>query len=197
MTITPEAKSIFARVTAACGAALMLSCAYGVASTASSRERAGGEPAQTLTRPVDLDTWPTVGVTMRMTEADPNLPAQMRQVQMAPDDYAHFVEALAYPDGAAFAVTIYGVRRDATHTPQFFQAEREVAFAMEVIDRSHPDGRRFYVFDAGQDSASALPPGNECSSCHTARGSFDGTFAHAYPAMARRLPGSAGESRAR
>jgi len=144
-------------------------------------------PSGDVERPADLDLWPTLGVTVRMSRMDESLPGQMRHVQMDPAAYATFRAERAYPDGAAFAVTFYDVVRENSHTPPFYRAADEVAFAMEVIDRAHPDGRRFYTFAPGETRASPLPPGNACAACHNARGAFDGTFSDAYPAIQTRV----------
>ncbi|GAM98441.1 hypothetical protein U91I_02074 [alpha proteobacterium U9-1i] len=138
---------------------------------------------QTLSRPADLALWPSLGTTVRTDPTNPTLPRQMRHVQMAPSAYENLVRTLQLADGATFAVTFYGVEHDTTHTPSLYFAQREQALALEVIDRAHPDGRRFYVLPAGQPSAAPLPPGNECAVCHAERGSFDGTFAHMYPTL--------------
>ena len=138
-----------------------------------------------LTRPADLETWPTLGTTLRMSAENPEQGWQMRHVQMAPAALRSFIASGQYPDGATFSATLYGVALETTHTPNFYHAEQEAALVMEVIDRAHPDGRRFYVFAPGVTMATALPAGNECAVCHAARGSFDGTFGDFYPTIAR------------
>lgn len=153
---------------------------------------AAGPPAQSqrradpheAIRPADVVTWPTLGTTVRMDPATGSTPRQFRHVQIAPADFEAFVRTRAFRDGTTFAVSFYGATLDASHTPNLYHAGREQAFAMEIIDRAHPDGRRFYVFAAGATHAAPLPPGNECAVCHAAQGSFHGTFAHMYPAMA-------------
>jgi hypothetical protein len=138
----------------------------------------------TLTRPADIAFWPTLGSTMRTDGTPAATPRQLRHVQMESSAYRRLVETLRLSDGDTFAVLFYGVEHDTTHTPSLYYAQREQALAMEVIDRAHPDGRRFYVFTRDQTNASPLPPGNECAVCHAARGTFDGTFAHMYPTLA-------------
>lgn len=138
-----------------------------------------------VSRPGDVEAWPTVGTTVRLDRTDHATPWQMRQVLMAPRDYESFVSTREYADGTTFAVLFYPVVLDAAHTPPLYHAQAEIAFVMEIIDRSHADGRRFYTFAPGATRAAPLPPGNDCAVCHNARGSFDGTFAHMYPALAR------------
>lgn len=137
-----------------------------------------------LERPADLEVWPTVGATVRLDREQ--APQQMRQVLIAPDDYAHFRRTGAFKDGTTFAVIFYPVALDSSHQPPLYYARSEQALAMEVIDRTHPDGRRFYTFAPGSTRAAPLPAGNACAACHNAQGSVDGTFAHLYPGLARR-----------
>lgn len=137
-----------------------------------------------LERPADLEVWPTVGTTVRLDREQ--TPQQMRQVLIAPDDYAHFRRTGAFKDGTTFAVLFYPIALDSSHQPPLYYAQAEQALAMEVIDRTHPDGRRFYTLAPGSIRAAPLPAGNACAACHNARGGVDGTFAHLYPGLARR-----------
>ena len=66
-----------------------------------------------------------------------------------------------------------------------YAEDKEVFFGIEVIDKSHPDGRRFYNFTNGATSATPLPAGNACAVCHNAKGGLQGTFAQHYPAITR------------
>lgn len=148
----------------------------------------GQRDAQTLARP-DITMWPTLGTTVRVDPANPTIPAQMRQVQIEPEAYRRLLETRVYPDGTMLAARFHSVQLDTSHEPPLYHANLELALAVEVIDRSHPDGRRFYMYGDGVTSANALPPGNQCAVCHAARGSFEGTFAHLYPATAHLAPG--------
>lgn len=141
-----------------------------------------------LERPPNLEAWPTMGVTVRLDREHGQTPSQMRQVLMAPENYAYFQRAGAFAEGTTFAVIFSSVAFDGSHQPPLYFADAEQALAMEVIDRDHPDGRRFYVFAPGASRASPLAAGNECAVCHAAQGSVDGTFAHLYPAMRRFAP---------
>ncbi len=177
---------------AALGALVVLGCASSVAQPAA--------PApSTFARPADVETWPNVGATIRMgpvlgmSEAEaaaagngPPAPTQLRQVLMAPDAYREFQRTGAYPDGAVFAVLFYSMQYDDTHTPPLYGANRETGFVTEVLDQSHPDGRRFYVYPNGTTNGTQLPAGNACAVCHNARGTYQGTFAQFYPAISRR-----------
>jgi hypothetical protein len=137
--------------------------------------------ATQLERP-DITMWPTLGTTVRVQAADGVTPWQMRQVQMEPGAYVELLRTGRYPDGAMLSADLRGVTLDTAHTPPLYAAGEPVALVLEVIDRAHPDGRRFYSYAPGARSATALPAGNACAVCHSAQGSLDGTFAHLYPA---------------
>lgn len=139
-----------------------------------------------LARP-DVATWPTLGMTARTAGMDAPQPAQFRQVQMESNGYRHFVKSGAFADGTMFSVKFYAVKFDKSQSPPLYFAGDQTAFAAEVIDRKHPDGRRFYLFAGTDQSATALPAGNECAQCHKQHGTLDGTFAHLYPLTANRV----------
>jgi hypothetical protein len=147
----------------------------------------GQRDAQSLARP-DITMWPTLGTTVRVDPANPTIPAQMRQIQIEPEAYHRLLETRAYPDGTMLAARFHSVQLDTSHQPPLYHASQDLMLAVEVIDRSHPDGRRFYMFADDAVNSTALPPGNQCAVCHAAQGSFDGTFAHLYPATAHLAP---------
>jgi hypothetical protein len=166
-------------------ASVAIGFALALTDNAYSQPRDG--PFAELARPDDVGRWVTVGLTVRMDRQDHATPSQMRQVLMPADDYEHFVETGGFADGTRFAVLFYPVALDASHQPPLYHGGTEEALVIEVIDRAHPDGRRFYAFAPEAMRASPRAPGNECAVCHNGRGSFDGTFAHLYPMLARRL----------
>jgi hypothetical protein len=120
-----------------------------------------------------------------MRRDNPNAPDEMRHVQIEPSAYAKLLENARFPDGAQLAVTFYALKSDASATPLLYAPDSERFFGLEVLDRSHPDGRRFYAFAPGATTAAALPPGNACAVCHNEKGSFQGVFAHHYPAISQ------------
>jgi hypothetical protein len=141
-----------------------------------------------LPRP-DVTMWPTLGTTVRVDRMNPTIPAQMRQILIEPSAYRHLIETGAYPDGAMFAALFHSVGIDTSYAPPLYHAAGdELVLAIEVIDRSHPDGRRFYTYARDATSATAMAPANECAVCHNTQGSFDGTFAHLYQGAARFAP---------
>jgi hypothetical protein len=136
-----------------------------------------------LTRP-DVANWVSIGATLRVSEANPALPNQFRHVQLEPGAYKALTASGAYPDGARLAVTFYSARHEA-EMPTLYAEDKEAFFGIEVIDKSHPDGRRFYNFTNGAMSATSLPAGNACAVCHNAKGGLQGTFAQHYPLIAK------------
>ena len=147
---------------------------------------AGAQPdaKAPVTRPADVETWVTLGTTIRATAADPATPNQFRHIQIEAGAWRALKATGRLPDGAVLAATFYSARREA-ETPVLYAADKEAFFALEVLDKAHPDGRRFYNFPPGATSATALPPGNACAACHNAKGALQGTFAQDYPLAAR------------
>jgi hypothetical protein len=138
-----------------------------------------------MSRPADLAGWTTLGTTLRMSQASPAVPEQFRQVQLKPADHQAFLRDRAYPDGATFGVTFYKARRDENEAPTLYAPDTEFLFALEVLDKRHPDGRRFYTFAPGVMTAAALPAGNACAACHNAKGDRQGVFSRDYPLTAQ------------
>lgn len=143
--------------------------------------------AQSLTadlpRPA-VENWISVGTTVRASTSDPATPNEFHHVQIEPGAYRLLAATKALPDGAILAVTFYSARREPNSTPALFAPDKEQLFALEVLDKTHPDGRRFYTYTPSAKTARALPAGNSCAMCHNARGSLQGTFAHDYPLTA-------------
>lgn len=182
--------SVTMKIAAALPFAILLQlCLVGLvgcaATPSSQNDGAGPSASGELARPADVDRWISVGTTMRMSAADPALPNQFRHVQLEPGAYKALLDKGAYPDGAVLAVTFYSAQRGETETPTLYAPHQEVFFGLEILDTSHPDGRRFYSFVGSARTATPMPAGNACAVCHNAKGSLQGTFAHDYPVIAR------------
>jgi hypothetical protein len=149
-----------------------------------------GDP-QAIARPKDVESWITVGTTLRMSRADPAAPEQFRHIQVEPGAYRALTANGRLPDGAVLAATLYAARRSETETPTMYAEDKEAGFLIEVLDKRHPDGRRFYVFKPGATSVAPLPAGNACAVCHNAKGALQGTFAQYYPLAAKYAPAAA------
>lgn len=145
-----------------------------------------------LPRPTDLHRWFTLGTTLRLGADGSERPDEMRHIQVRPEAYERFRSDGRFPDGATFAATFYGLERNGGAAPApakdgervLYAQKVERFFSLEVLDRDHPDGRRFYMFRPGAAVAKPLPAGNACAACHNANGAVQGTFAQYYPAMA-------------
>lgn len=133
----------------------------------------------TISRPDDLYRWVTLGSTVH-TDAGA-APSELRHVQTPAAAYEQFLSSGVFPDGAAFAVTFYALEEDASEGAHLQAGKRETFFGLEVLDRHHPDGRRFYAFVPGVREAQALPIGNACAACHNAHGAAQGLFVQHYP----------------
>jgi hypothetical protein len=144
----------------------------------------GNTETGALVRPADIDTWISIGTTMRMKSADLTIPDQFRHIQIEPGAYKALLKGGAYPEGAVLAATFYSARHD-EDAANLYTQDKEVFFGLEVIDKSHPDGRRFYNFADGAAAATPLPAGNACAVCHNAKGGLQGTFVQHYPVVAR------------
>jgi hypothetical protein len=142
-----------------------------------------------VSRPADLYAWPTLGTTLRMRLDGSNVPDEMRHVQVEPKAFDRFRSEGEFPDGTTFAVTFYALEQDGKHSPKtdgepaLYAQGRQRFFGLEVLDRRHADGRRFYSFPPDAYKARALPAGNACAACHRSEATVQGVFAQYYPAM--------------
>lgn len=146
-----------------------------------------------LRRPADLDEWVFLGASLGMgynaAAFDPDSPGQFQVVLMEPRAYRQFVATGAYPDGAMFLLSFYGSERKVSINRSGFVQGDLGSFEVHLIDRRRPgEGHYFYPFDATDQQANVLPPGNACVTCHLKDGAFDGTFAQFYPTIRHRIP---------
>lgn len=139
---------------------------------------------QSMSRPSDFERWVELGTTVHMAATGPEVPAEFRDVRMEPEAYKALLRDGHFPDGAKLAVTFRAPRVEPGESPKLVAEGRETFFAVEVIDRTVADGRRFYLFSEGVAAVAPLPQGNACANCHEAQGTFEGTFAHLYPPIA-------------
>lgn len=144
---------------------------------------AGTAAKSTVARP-DVHHWITVGTTLRMKAEDLTAPNQLRHVQLQPKAYETLLKTGALPDGAVLAATFHAVEHD-PDVPTLYAPAKQVFFALHVLDKDHPDGRRFYNFAGDAETAEPLPVGNACAACHNSQGGLQGTFAQHYPLLAK------------
>ena len=146
-----------------------------------------------LRRPADLEAWQLLGVSLGMgysdAEFDADNPGMFQVVLMEPAAYASFLESGSFADGSMFALMFYGTNKRFSINRVGFVQDELHNFEIHVKDAARYDeDRAFFIFDAGDKSASIVPPGSECVSCHQADGAFDGVFAQFYPAMRHLIP---------
>lgn len=151
-----------------------------------------------LRRPADLDQWVFLGASLGMgynaAAFDPKSPGQFQVVLMEPQAYREFVATGAYPDGAMFLLSFYDSEQKVSINRSGFVQRDLNSFEIHLIDRQRPgEGHYFYPFDATDQQASVLPPGNACVACHLKNGAFTGTFAQFYPTIRHRIPKAAFE----
>lgn len=152
------------------------------------------EESGNLIRPADLDTWVFLGSSLGMgynqnAKFDPDSPGFLQVVLMEPAAYEAFGETGAFADGSMLALMFYNPsKRLSLNRAGFVQGDL-AQYEIHVRDRTRfKDGRAFYVFQPGDQSASIIPPGNDCVKCHNEEGAFDGVFAQFYPTIRHRIP---------
>lgn len=146
-----------------------------------------------LRRPKDLDRWVFLGTSLGMgysaAKFNPKSPGEFQVVLMEPEAYRRFVAEGEYPDGSMFLLSFYETRQQVSINRSGFVQGELSNFEIHLIDRRHSaEGRLFYPFSKNDAQAAALPPGNECVTCHVRHGAFDGTFAQFYPAIRHLIP---------
>lgn len=149
-----------------------------------------------LLRPADLDRWVFLGASMGMgysdAEFDPGSPGMFQVVLMEPGAYARFNETGEFADGSMFVLSFYGVGKRLSINRAGFVQDELMNFEIHVKDgRRFGEGRAFYLFGAGDEKASVVPPGSACVTCHEANGALDGVFVQFYPAIRDKIPADA------
>ena len=155
-----------------------------IAGVAGSALTVGAQTTAPLERPSDIDRWITLGMTLRTDPAHGGAPAQLRQVRIDPKSFDALMKTGDYPAGAMLAASFHPVKLDESFTPSLYSAGPQTSLSIEVIDPSHPDGRRFYNFAGDAKSATAMAAGNSCAACHNANGKLHGTFGNLYTVTA-------------
>lgn len=150
-----------------------------------------------LLKPANLEEWIQAGASLGSEYGegpfDPQNPGSIGVVQMEPNAYRYFMENGTYADGTMFLLSFF--RAEAQSSPQlpgFVQGDLD-AQEIHVIDKARFGdqlGHAFFLYPPGGATASTrIPAGNDCVTCHTEEGAFDGTFTQFYPTMRTRLGG--------
>jgi cytochrome P460 len=147
-----------------------------------------------LQKPADLDSWVFLGTSLGMGynpgSFNAEHPGQFQVVLMEPNAYRHFVKNGSYAPGSMFLLSFYNTDQHKRSINQngFTQADL-TNYEIHLIDPSRgKDGRTFFVFGANDIEGAPLPAGNNCVSCHTSHGAFEGTFAQFYPTLRPLIP---------
>jgi hypothetical protein len=147
-----------------------------------------------LQKPADLDSWVFLGTSLGMGynpgSFNAERPGQFQVVLMEPNAYRHFVKNGSYAPGSMFLLSFYNTDQHKRSINQngFTQADL-TNYEIHLIDPSRgEDGRTFFVFGANDIEGAPLPKGNNCVSCHTKHGAFQGTFAQFYPTLRPLIP---------
>jgi hypothetical protein len=152
-----------------------------------------------LELPDDIDRWIQLGTSFGGDYADlpfdPENPGSFGVVQMEPSAYDHFLEHKTYADGTMLLLTFYPAAQKPEPPLQGFTQADAALREIHVIDRTRfaEEGRAFFVFRPGEDTAAAVAPGSECVQCHTEHGAHDATFTQFYPTIRHLLPDHGGD----
>lgn len=156
-----------------------------------------------LQKPADLDSWVFLGTSLGMGynpgSFNADHPGQFQVVLMEPNAYRYFVKNGSYAPGSMFLLSFYNSDQQKRSINQngFTQADL-TNYEIHLIDPSRgADGRVFFVFGAKDTEGDPLAAGNNCVSCHTKHGAFQGTFAQFYPTLRPMIPKEALERAAR
>ena len=156
-----------------------------------------------LQKPADLDSWIFLGTSLGMGynpgSFNADHPGQFQVVLMEPNAYRYFLKNGSYAPGSMFLLSFYNSDQQKRSINQngFTQADL-TNYEIHLIDPSRgADGRVFFVFGAKDTEGDPLAAGNNCVSCHTKHGAFQGTFAQFYPTLRPMIPKEALERAAR
>lgn len=147
-------------------------------------------PAGELEFPDDTARWILLGASLGGEYADEpfdsSAPGAFGIVQMEPSAYEYFLEHGEYADGTMLLLTFYPAQGRSEPPLQGFTQGDPTVREIHVIDRARfgTEGRAFFVYPPGVGSpVAAVPPGNDCVTCHNEHGEHDATFTQFYPAL--------------
>jgi Cytochrome P460 len=98
--------------------------------------------------------------------------------------YEAFVQSGKWPEQTMFVIDERDARsRGSINKTGHYQTEL-MGLAVEIKDSAHNPGTwAYYGFSANSETATALPPGNDCEVCHAAHGAVEHTFVQFYPTL--------------
>ena len=146
-----------------------------------------------LNRPGNIDEWIFLGSSLGMGYSqenfDPDSPGMFQIVRMEPQAYRAFRKTRKFVDGTMFSLHFFGSQNEVSiNRAGFVMGDLHFMEIHYKDSERFPNGFNFYTFDNDQKSAEAMPQPNECVTCHTKDGAYDGVFVQFYPTIHEHLP---------
>lgn len=177
---------------------LILLSTFGVISLA---EEAGNDAVHAATfdddghlnRPANIDEWVFLGSSLGMGYSqenfDPDSPGMFQIVRMEPQAYSAFRKTGRFAEGTMFSLHFFGSQNEVSiNRAGFVMGDLHFMEIHYKDSERFPNGFNFYTFNNDQNAAEAIPQPNECVSCHTKDGAYDGVFVQFYPTIHQYLP---------
>lgn len=146
-----------------------------------------------LNRPANIDEWVFLGSSLGMGYSqenfDPDSPGMFQIVRMEPQAYSAFRKTGKFVEGTMFSLHFFGSQNEVSINRAGFVMGNLHFMEIHYKDSERfPNGFNFYTFDNDQNAAEAMPQPNECVTCHTKDGAYDGVFVQFYPTIHEHLP---------
>lgn len=144
-----------------------------------------------LVRPGNIDEWIFLGANVGhgypgedAKEFNQNNPGRIQIIQMEPDAYQFFKEHKYFVDGTMLSLSFYNPLINPSPDIDGLAQGVLDTFEIHLIDKSRYDETRaFFIYETGDETASMVPAGNRCVTCHEGEGDYDGTFSQFYPVI--------------
>lgn len=151
------------------------------------------DPEDRLVLPENFDDWIFIGTSLGMGYSqrafDPDGHNMFQVVRMEPESYRAFIETGRFVDGTQIALHFFGSRSDVSiNETGFVMGDLHMAEIHYKDSRKFPDGFNFYTFNSGDVVASEVGLPNDCVSCHSRDGGYDGVFVQFYTPIHEHLP---------
>ncbi len=146
-----------------------------------------------LNRPANIDEWVFLGSSLGMGYSqenfDPDSPGMFQIVRMEPQAYSAFRKTGKFVEGTMFSLHFFGSQNEVSINRAGFVMGNLHFMEIHYKDSERfANGFNFYTFDNDQNAAEAIPHPNECVTCHTKDGAYDGVFVQFYPTIHQYLP---------
>ena len=143
--------------------------------------------------PVNFDEWVFIGSSLGMgysqADFDPESPGMFQVVRMEPEAFRAFRETGRFAEGTMIALHFYGSESKVSINRTGYVMDDLHFVEIHLKDSARFEGGfNFYGIGNGQDTAEAMSLPNDCVSCHTKDGAYDGVFVQFYPVIHPYLP---------